>query len=151
MARIRRSPVLVAVVAALVASGVGAGLAARASTTPSLSPITPERLIASSLRAVNAHRPVAGQLMAHVDLGLPSLPDEGPRAQGGLASFLDAVNGDHRVRLWSSGGGYRVAELLPGAEISLTVRRAGRTAEVWAWDSRSFSATHLGPVTAPAG
>src|SRR6266516_362588 len=150
MARIRRSPLLLVLVLAVVSSGIAAGLAARAATTPSLPSITPERLIASSLRALNADRPVAGQLLAHVDLGLPSLPDEGPRAQGGLASLLDSVNGDHRVRLWSSGDGYRVAELLPGAEISLTVRRTDRTAEAWAWDSRSFSATHLGPMTAPA-
>src|ERR1041385_5631420 len=150
MARIRRSPLLLALVAVLVSSGVAAGLAARASNTPSLPSITPDRLIAASLRALNAGRPVSGQLLAHVDLGLPSLPDEGPRAHGGLASALDAVNGDHRVRLWSSRDGYRVAELLPRAEISLTVRRTDRTAEAWAWDSRSFSATHLGPVPAPA-
>src|SRR6266542_5007137 len=148
MARIRRSPLLLVLVLAVVASGITAGLAARAST-PSLPSITPERLIASSLRALNADGPVSGQLLAHVDLGLPSLPDEGPRAQGGLASLFDAVNGDHRVRLWSSGDGYRVAELLPGAEISLTVRRTGRSAEAWAWDSRSFVATHLGPFTPP--
>ena len=149
MGRIRRSPLLLALVSAVLASGIAAGLAAQASS-PTLPSITPERLIASSLRALIADRPVAGQLLAHVDLGLPSLPDEGPRARGGLASLLDAVNGDHRVRLWSSRDGYRVAELLPGAEISLAVRRAGRSADAWAWDSRSFSATHLGPVTAPA-
>src|SRR5207244_13617905 len=116
MARVRRSPLLLALVAVLVSSGVAAGLAARTSTTPSLPSITPERLIASSLRALIADRPVAGQLLAHVDLGLPSLPDEGPRARGGLASLLDAVNGDPRVRLWRSRAGYRVAGLLPGAE-----------------------------------
>lgn len=144
MRRFRPVAILTAVAAV---SALAAGLSARAAT-PSLPAISPDRLVASTLRALRADRPVSGQLLAHVELGLPSLPDQGPHGQGGPARLLEAINGDHRVRLWSSEDGRRISELLPAAEISFVLRRMDDRAEAWAWDSRSFTAVHVGPVTA---
>jgi outer membrane lipoprotein-sorting protein len=93
---------------------------------------------------------VSGSIATHVDLGLPSLPDEGPAATGGIAQLFSSVSGDHRVRLWMSRDGLRVAELLPFSELSFVASRT----DAWAWDSSAFTAYHLGPyprVTDRAG
>jgi hypothetical protein len=133
----------------LVGAGLVVGVTAGASA-PSLPSVAPERLLGSAIRAVASHRPVSGRLLAHVDLGLPSLPDEGPRASnGGLGALFEAISGDHRVRVWRSADGLRIAELLSAAEVSLTVSREAGRADAWAWDSRSFTAIHLGPSPAP--
>jgi hypothetical protein len=149
MARIRRFRFAALAVAVLLASGAAVGVAARASA-PSLPPVAPERLIASTLQALAADRPVSGLLLAHVDLGLPSLPNEVPQASQGLAALFQAISGDHRVRLWRSPDGFRVSELLPAAEVSLIVSHQRGRAEAWAWDSRSFTAIHLGPTSVGA-
>src|SRR5207249_449857 len=101
----------------LIVAGAAA-VAARASSSPSLPRIAPDRLIAATLRALADPPPVSGTIATHVELGLPSLPNEGPGAAGGLARVFSSVSGDHRVRLWSSRDGLRVAELLPFSELS---------------------------------
>jgi hypothetical protein len=130
---------LSAAAALAVAVGIVAAVTARASSGLNLPPITPVRLAASTIRALDASRPIAGRMLTHVDVGVPSLPEQGVDAALGPARILSAISGDHRVRLWSSRDGFKVAELLPFSEISFT---AGRT-DAWAWDSQSFTAYHL--------
>jgi hypothetical protein len=122
--------------------GVAASVAARPSSSPSLPAIAPERLVASALRSLARDRPVSGHLTAHIDLGLPSLPAEGPGAAASEgAGFLASLAGNHRLRLWSSTDGFRLADLLQSSERAIFVSRA----DAWAWDFDSFTAYHLGP------
>jgi hypothetical protein len=120
---------------------VGAvSVAARPSATPSLPPITPGRLIASTLRSLAQDRPVSGHLRARLDLGLPSIPDEGFGATASeAAGFLSSLTGTHRLRLWSSPEGFRLADLLQSSERAIFVSRR----DAWAWDFSSFTAYHL--------
>jgi hypothetical protein len=129
--------------AALTISGVVA-LAGRASSTPHLPAITPQQLIASMVRAAEADRPISGQAAVHIDLGLPSLPDQLSEQAPGAEALLANLSGDHRLRVWHSADGVRVADLLSAGERSLFVSRR----DAWAWDSRSFTAYHLGPFPA---
>jgi hypothetical protein len=133
---------VVPAIGALLLVGVAASVAARPSSTPSLPRIAPERLVASALRSLARDRPVSGHLTAHVDLGLPSLPAEGPGASASEgAGFLASLSGAHRLRLWSSADGFRLADLLPSSERAIFVSRT----DAWAWDFASFTAYHLGP------
>jgi hypothetical protein len=135
-----RTP-LVAAIGALVLVGVAASVAARPSSAPSLPPISSERLIASTLGALAQDGPVAGRLTAHLDLGLPAIPNEGPGAAvSGAAGFLASLTGNHRLRLWSSADGFRSADLLQASERAIFVSRT----DAWAWDFDSFTAYHLG-------
>jgi hypothetical protein len=141
--RVRPPAVLVGGILLLV--GVVTAVAARASSPPDLPAIGADRLVASVVRALADRPPVSGKLLSHVDLGLPSLPDEGPHApSGGPAAVLGYVNGDHRVRIWSSEDGVRLAELLPMGELDYFLSRR----EAWFWNSESFTAYHAGPFPA---
>jgi outer membrane lipoprotein-sorting protein len=120
---------------------VGGGAAAavqRVRSSPGLPATTPSRLIASALSALARPRPVSGQVLARIDLGLPSLPQAGPQPTG-AAGLIAALSGEQRIRVWASADGLRVDEMLPLAERALYVTRQG----AWAWDSSSFTATHL--------
>lgn len=143
--RIRtRSLAVAAVLVAATLSGVT--LAARGTAAPTLRPLAAGTLVASVLRSLSAPGPVSGELRARVDLGLPSVPAGAPAPDDPVLRALDAVNGDHRVRVWRSEDGLRIAELLPAAELGLFVSRTGRGAEAWLWDSQTFTAHRLGPV-----
>jgi hypothetical protein len=133
---------IVPAIGALLLVGVAASVAARPSSSPSLPRIAPERLIASALRALAQDRPVSGHLTAHIDLGLPSLPADGPGASASEgAGFLASLTGTHRLRLWSSADGFRLADLLQSSERAIFVSRTA----AWAWDFDSFTAYRLGP------
>ncbi|HYY44022.1 MAG TPA: hypothetical protein VE975_02400 [Actinomycetota bacterium] len=97
-------------------------------------------LIASTLRAAGRAPDISGTAAVRVDLGIPAL---GPgAAQAGVSSplaALAAIAGDHRVKLWASADGLRVAELLPEAERALFASEKS----VWLWDSRSYTAYRL--------
>ena len=121
-------------------------LAGRAASAPRLAPVPADRLVASALAALAADRPLTGQVAATVDLGLPKLVSS---RLGAAAGPLDAISGEHRLRIWSSPEGRRLAELLPAAERAVVVGRGG----VWAWDSTTFTAWRLAdgpPPPAPA-
>lgn len=138
---IRARTLLAAGLGALVLVVAAASMAARPSASPQLPPIAPERLIASTLRALARDRPVSGHLNAHLDLGLPALPDTVPGpAVSDAASFLASLSGDHRLRLWRSADGFRLAELRRASERAIFVSRT----DAWAWDFDSFTAYHLG-------
>jgi len=128
--------------AAVLAGGVlvtGAVAVAAAQVSPPvrLAPIATDQLIASTLRAMAERRPISGHVLAHVDLGLPSLPTEGlPNTLGGTAQFLASLSGNHRLRVWRSAGGLRVTELLATSERSLYVDRSA----AWFWDFSSYTA-----------
>src|SRR5712692_6672268 len=143
MHRTRRAILGGGVAVAMIVSGAMVALGqARAPTLPA---VTPAALIASVLRATAANPTISGEVVANVDLGLPDFPAEAAPSLSGAASILQALQGEHRIRVWRSPDGLRVAELLPAAERSLWVSRT----DVWAWNSRSFTAFHLGPF--PAG
>jgi hypothetical protein len=138
--RVRSVPRTVA--ATLVALAVvfgGATLAASAiGGAPHLAPTTPDQLLAAVLRTASNPPDVSGTVNARLDLGLPSLPQQGP-APTGIGGLLASLTGDHRIRVWSSAGGYRVDELLPTAERAIYVGAHGG----WLWDSRSYTAYEL--------
>jgi outer membrane lipoprotein-sorting protein len=127
--------------AALLAGGVvvsgAVAVAAQVSSPIRLAPIATDQLIASTLRAIADGRPISGHVSAHVDLGLPSFPTENvPNIPGGAAQFLTSLSGNHRLRVWRSGDGLRVSELLAMSERSLFINRSA----VWYWDFSSFTA-----------
>jgi hypothetical protein len=142
MARRVRSRVFVLLLAvAIVGTGGIALVAARAGSPPNLPPVSAARLIASTVQALAARPSVSGMLVSHVDLGLPSLSDTEAAAAGltGPAALLGDVNGDHRIRFWSSKDGVKIAELLSTEEISYTLGRSG----AWLWSSEAFAALHV--------
>jgi len=53
------------------------------------------------------------------------------------------VTGDHTLRVWSSGDGTRITELLRFGERSIDLTRS----EVWAWDAGLYTAYHIGPFS----
>jgi hypothetical protein len=137
----RRRVVMVAALAGALLVGVAASVAARPSSAPDLAPISTERLIASTLRALAQDPPVSGRLAAHLDLGLPAIPHEGPAAvESGPAGILASLTGNHRLRVWSSADGFRLADLIQGSERAIFISRT----DAWAWDFDSFTAYHLG-------
>src|SRR6266511_634003 len=129
---------VVAVVSAVVVAVAGGG-----SRAPRLPPIGADRLIASVIRSGLSPSPVSGEIDEHVDLGLPGIGDLGGFGGGGLGLLI----GDHRLRVWLSADGLRVADLLPFSERSLVVGRRG----AWTWDFDSLTATRLGSVPLPGG
>jgi hypothetical protein len=132
---------LVPVIGTVLLFGVAASVAARPSSTPSLPPISPDRLIASTLRSLARDRPVSGHLRARLDLGLPAIPDEGVGTNApSAAGFLSSLSGTHRLRVWSSSDGFRLADLPQSSERAIFVSRT----DAWAWDFGSFTAYHLG-------
>jgi hypothetical protein len=135
--------VLVAALVGVLLVGVAAiSVAARPSSAPALAPISAERLIASTLRALAQDPPVSGRLAAHLDLGIPAIPHEGPAAvASGPAGILASLTGNHRLRVWSSADGFRLADLLQASERAIFLSRM----DAWAWDFDSFTAYHLGP------
>jgi len=129
--------------AAVLLIAAAASVAARPTAAPSLPPISSDRLIASSLRALARDPSVSGHLTAHLDFGLPSIPTEGPGAAASKAAgFLASLTGTHRLRLWSSADGFRLADLLEASERAVFVSRT----DAWAWDFSSFTAYHLGRI-----
>ena len=145
----RRYPVVGVLVAAGLIAGVGAGVAA-VNPRPSLPAISAPELVASTLAAITLDPPVSGQLLSHVDLGIPSLPAHVPQSKEAQARLFEALNGEHRIRYWNSPDGVRISELLPTAELSFIAERTKSRAEAWAWDSRSYTAIHFGPAPVPA-
>ncbi len=131
------------------AAVAGAAIAARGA--PKLPPITADQLVAGVIRVMANPGPVSGVVRTHVNLGLPSLPGQAGQPDDPTVRAIDAVNGDHRVHVWRSMDGLRLAELLPAAELGLVIRRSPRIAEAWAWDSVTFTAYRLGPVSMEPG
>ena len=146
MARSLRIRWLSAVLGALlVLSGILV-LATQALSSPNLPPVTPRQLIASVVRASERPPPISGEVSVRFDLGLPSLPSEVSGPSSGPATLLAYLTGGHRLRVWRSADGVRVAELLSAGERALFVSRS----DAWAWDSLTFTAYQLGPFPARA-
>lgn len=138
---IRARTLVVAGLGAVLMVVAAASVAARPSMSPDLPPVAPGRLIASMLRALAQDRAVSGHLDAHLDLGIPALPDVVPGAAGSDAvSFLASLSGGHRLRLWRSADGFRLAELRRASERAIFISRT----DAWAWDFDSLTAYHLG-------
>jgi hypothetical protein len=133
--------VVVLVTAAVLLTGF-AVVSGRASSAPSLPAVSARQLLARAVRALSADPTISGNVAAHIDLGLPDLPDEGAAAATGpAATLISSLSGDHRLRVWHSPDGARVSDLLPVAERSIIVSRT----DAWLWDSSSMTAVHLGP------
>lgn len=115
-------------------------VAASGPPEPDVPKTTPRRLVAAVAEALAARRPLSGWVATHVDLGLPALPQG---ASEGPLSFA----GDHRLRVWQSPAGLRIADVLPLSERVLVVGPSG----AWTWDSESFRARRLAdPVVTSA-
>jgi hypothetical protein len=136
-ARLRGVAVIVAA-AALVAASSAIGSVARSS--PRLPGVTPERLVTEMIRAVAGDPAVSGAVTAHLELGLPDLPDEGAAAASGPAALFDSLSGDHRLRVWHSRDGSRLSDLVPAGERSIIVSRT----QAWLWDSTTMTAVRVG-------
>jgi len=141
----RRRGVVVAAVGIVTVAIAAAAVAVAAGSrqVPELPSIGADRLIASVIRSGLSPSPVSGEIDEHVDLGLPGIGDLGGFGGGGLGLLI----GDHRLRVWLSADGLRVADLLPFSERSLVVGRRG----AWTWDFDSLTATRLGSVPLPGG
>lgn len=144
-ARLRSTPRVftgVALAVGLLTGGVAVA-AGQALSRPDVPPTTPERLVASVLKAAATATPVSGMVAARLDLGIPTLSGQASQAasQPGIAGVLVSLSGDHRLRVWSSADGYRLSDLLDTSERSIFVSRT----DAWAWDSAAYTAVHLGP------
>ena len=148
LARTPRLRGLAVVMAAAVVVTGSAWLAGAAHSSPALPAITPEALVANTVRALAARPTVSGTVTVHVDLGLPDIPDVGAGA-GGAGALIGSLSGDHRVRVWHSPReSVRISDLLPSGERSLIATRT----DLWLWDSSSTTAVHLrAPRGMPAG
>jgi len=129
--------VAVVAAAAVIVSGT-ALIAGAAHSSPALPTVAPDVLVARAIRAVAARPTVSGTVATHVDIGLPDIPDVGPAANG-PGALIASLSGDHRVRVWHSGDGVRISDLLPTGERSLIASRS----DLWLWDSSSMTAVHL--------
>ena len=74
--------VVVLVTAAVLLTGF-AVVSGRASSAPSLPAVSARQLLARAIHALSADPTISGNVAAHIDLGLPDLPDEGPRPRPG--------------------------------------------------------------------
>ena len=131
---------------ALAISGVML-LAGSASSTPQLPPVSPQQLLASMTGAARTRGPISGEVTARIDLGIPSLSEGLAQAAPDASTLLTYLSGDHRVRVWHSADGLRLADLVTAGERDLYVSRH----DVWAWDSTTFTAYHVGPFPARFG
>jgi outer membrane lipoprotein-sorting protein len=135
---LRLRPVALILAVLLIAGGGLALAATRGTGAVSVPPTTPKRLVAAMIREADRRPSVSGTLLAHVAVGLPTLPENtGPAGQAGVADLLGYISGDHEVRVWSSADGLRVAELIrPASELSYFANARG----AWAWNSDRFTA-----------
>ena len=147
MARTQRIRWLSALVGVALAVSALVVVAGSASSSPQLPQITPQQLIASVARAARANGPVSGDVTARIDLGIPSLSEQLAQAAPDASTLLTSLSGDHRIRMWRSADGLRVADLVAAGERDLYVSRR----DAWGWDSASYTAYHLGPFQARFG
>jgi hypothetical protein len=75
-------------------------IAGVARSSPSLPAIAPQQLVSNMIRVAATDPSLSGTVTAHLGLGLPDLPHEGSGAVTGPAAILDALSGDHRLRVW---------------------------------------------------
>ena len=94
--RTRLIAVVAVAVTVLAVAGVGA---VRAADTPSLPPITPDQLLASTAQALSQPSTISGDVETFVDLGLPQVPSELGGEDSGLNLKLgDRVDGGRIVQ-----------------------------------------------------
>ena len=138
----RRRIAIVGLVAALAVAALGVANV-RADPTPDLPSIGGDELLASTLRALARPFTISGEVVTHVDLGIPQIPSSVSGGSGGGAmGALNIVAGDQLYKIWRSPDGARVAHLLPFAEQDVVVNQR----EAWFWDSSDLSAIHLAGV-----
>lgn len=145
MGSLTRGRIVVAAAVTLVVSAAGVA-AVRADPSPSLPPVAPDRLLASTFEALARPFSISGGVTTLIDLGLPELPGN---LGGGVDGPVALLLGEQRYRVWRSPDGLRVSHLLAFRE---QVFVAG-AAEAWWWDSQSMTATRLrlGDLSAGAG
>lgn len=129
----RRRLVFAGLAALLVAAVLVTGARAAVSASP-LPDVAADELLGSVADALAAPPPVAGEVAATLELGLPDV-GFGEQSGEGLA----ALAGDQRVRLWRSGDGVRVARLTDTSEQAFITN--GDVA--WFWDSADLTAERV--------
>jgi outer membrane lipoprotein-sorting protein len=134
-----RSVSIFAVAAAtglLVVAGATIG---RADPTPSLPPVSAERLLGSTLEALSQPFSISGDVRTTVDLGLPELPVGMGVATPGPLSAVASLTGTQRFKVWHSPEGVRVAHITDLGEQTVVANHT----DAWLWDSSMMSAQHV--------
>jgi outer membrane lipoprotein-sorting protein len=131
---VRTRLIAIVAVALTVLAVAGVGVV-RAADAPSLPPVTPDRLLASTAQALSQPVTISGDVETFADLGLPQIPSE----LGGEGGPIALVNGTQRFRVWHSPDGLRIAHVLQVSERDLVVNRD----EAWWWDSSGMKAVRL--------
>lgn len=121
-----------AVVPVLIAGGT---LAAHATPDVNLPAKTPEQVLALAQKA--KPQAFSGQFTQTSNLGLPSLPAQGPGADSQLSEALDLATGTHQARVYVGGRDKARVQVLDKLAERDVVRN-GRT--VWAYDSGKHAA-----------
>ncbi len=135
--RSRRARWAVPAVAAIALVGVGPLVqAVTASAHDSLPPRTAAQLLVDVSHA--KVKALSGTVVETTDLGLPALPTLGGRG-GDAASFSSLVSGSHTMRVWYAGPDRQRLALLGQLGESDLVHNG---TDLWAWSSRSNTATH---------
>lgn len=136
----RRLVLAVAVAVAMLVAVLGVTTRTAVSQAP-LPAIAADQLLGSVAAAIADPPPVAGELAATLDLGIPDLGIEGVETG---TEGLAALAGDKRLRVWGSDDGLRLAELTETGERALVT-----DGEIlWTWDSDGLAATR---TVLPAG
>lgn len=134
--------------AVIAAGGVLAGTMLASAAAPTLPHRTPAQLLAAISHA-RANRPMTAVISESANLGIPALPDiGGPPGVSSAFSAASFLAGTHTIDLWYGGPGQlRVALPVSFGESDLRVNGS----QVWLWDSRGQTATHLVIPSRPHG
>ena len=121
---------------------VAGSVLSSAQAAPALPPRTPAQLIAAIAANKSVPSSLSGTITWNAALGLPALP-----SAGGPASVPSLLAGSHTVNVWyARPGQFRLA--LPVTLGETDLRVDGR--QVWLWDSKTNTATHIKLSTGPA-
>jgi outer membrane lipoprotein-sorting protein len=128
---------VVAVLVVLAMLAVFGVSVSRANPSPPLLPaVSPARLLASSLTALEQPYSIAGDVRTNVDLGLPQIPSGvGGSGPASVASLI----GTQRFKVWRSPDGVRVAHIVDFGEQTIV----GNRTSAWLWDSTGMTAEHV--------
>lgn len=120
---------------AAAALAIGGGLAvSTASADPSLPKKSPQELLTA---VAGAHVDgFSGTVKETADLGLPSLPSDGPHQS---SDFQSLISGSHTLKVWAAGDDKAKVSLLGTYGESSIIRNGN---QAWAWSSADSTAVH---------
>ncbi len=131
------SGAVVVAVGVVVAGSVLTG----AQAAPALPARTPAQLIAAIAANKSVPASLSGTIVSNAALGLPDLP-----GAGNPTSPASLLTGSHTINFWyARPGQLRIALPVPLGETDLRVDGP----QVWLWDSKTNTATHIKLPTSP--